>query len=339
VAIAFRRVFDATGETVSGDPSRKMDDDVVKVDVVVVNYHSGRVLSRAIEAAEAFLGDAARLFIVDNSVGDGAVQTVRELVPEATVIENDRNRGFAAAVNQAVAAGDGEVVLLLNPDIGQLSGSFAGVDAIFRSNARVGAVAVRLLNADGSVQRLCRHEPRLRDMLRPEWWQGQGASFMPEWDYRTQRRVDVACGACLFLRRSALADVGPFDERFFVYYEETDWLVRAKVRGWWTVFTPDVEAVHPGGSSTPRHQRESLLLLESQHKYARKHFGIASSLLLRATFVAYDFLRWLRSLPGMKRAPRRGMLQRRLKMHLAPPGAGIRVSDRRAPAARSTADV
>ena len=116
-------------------------------------------------------------------------------------------------------------------------------------------------------------------------------------------------GACLFLRRAALADVGPFDERFFVYYEETDWLIRAKRRGWRTVFLPTVEAVHASAGSSPdARSPHVLLLLESQHRYARKHFGPATAALLRTTLLGIDTARLARhALAGRARArgPRR----------------------------------
>ena len=81
----------------------------------------------------------------------------------------------------------------------------------------------------------------------PNWQRPRRYRSHPLGHQRHSRRVDAATGACLFLRRAALADVGPFDERFFVDYEETDWLIRAKRRGWQTVFLPTVEATQRVG--------------------------------------------------------------------------------------------
>ena len=105
-------------------------------------------------------------------------------------------------------------------------------------------------------------------------WRRPRRYRMLDWDHREARPVDAARGACLFMRRAAFGDVGLFDERFFLYYEETDWLIRAKRRGWRTVFLPTVEVVHAGAGSSPDvRSPHDLLLLESQHRYARKHFG------------------------------------------------------------------
>jgi CelD/BcsL family acetyltransferase involved in cellulose biosynthesis len=130
-------------------------------------------------------------------------------------------------------------------------------------------------------------------------WRRPRQYRMLDWDYASRRQVDAATGACLFLRRSAFDDVGPFDERFFVYYEETDWLVRAKQRGWRTVFVPTVEAVHvSGGSSPDAGAQPSLLLLESQHRYADKHFGRAAGAGLRGTLLGLDAARAARHTLG-----------------------------------------
>ena len=139
---------------------------------------------------------------------------------------------------------------------------------------------------------------------------------MLDWDQCDPRPVDAATGACLFLRRSALADVGPFDERFFVYYEETDWLIRAKRRGWRTVFLPGVEAMHASGSSSPGvRSGRSLLLLESQHRYARKHFGPVTAVLLRSALAGLDAARLVRH-AGAGGAERRAQARDRIRVHV-----------------------
>ena len=166
--------------------------------------------------------------------------------PTRCVITNPVNRGYAAAVNQALANARADVVLLLNPDVERIAGRYADVVDAFR-DPRVAAVVTRTLDADGSVTPNCFRAPRPFDLIAEDValadrfprWQRPRRYRLLDWDYRSLRQVDAATGACLFLRRSALADVGPFDERFFVYYEETDWLIRAKRRGWRTVFVSD----------------------------------------------------------------------------------------------------
>lgn len=263
------------------------------------------------------------MIVVDNSPGDGAAEIVRSADPAATVIRNPVNRGYAAAVNQAVAVAGADVVLLMNPDVQDIAGSYADVAGVFR-DSRVAAVVTRLLNPDGTTQPNCITAPRPFDMISEDValterfpnWQRPRRYRMLDWDQRDSRRVDAATGACLFLRRAALADVGPFDERFFVYYEETDWLIRAKRRGWQTVFLPTVEATHASAGSSPDvRSRPSLLLLESQHRYARKHFGPVTAALLRTALVGIDSARLARhALAGSP--TRRAEALGRIRVHL-----------------------
>ena len=96
-------------------------------DVIVVNFHSAPLIERTIGIARELAGGAARLIVVDNSPGDGAADVVRLADSDATVIANPVNRGYAAAVNQALAVADANFVLLINPDVRNVSGSYADV--------------------------------------------------------------------------------------------------------------------------------------------------------------------------------------------------------------------
>ena len=292
-------------------------------DAIVVNFHSTRLIEKTVAIVREFAGSGTRLILVDNSPGDGAGEIVRSADPEATVIENSVNRGYAAAVNQGLMVADADLILLINPDVGRISGSYADVLDAFH-HPRVGAVVVRLLNTDGTLEPNCIRAPRPFDLISedlalaarfPSW--GRPRRYrMLDWDYREPRPVDAARGACLFIRRAALADVGLFDERFFLYYEETDWLIRAKRRGWRTIFLPTVAAIHAGAGSSPDlRSPHELLLLESQHRYARKHFGPATTALLRTTQLGIDGARLVRhALDG--RAEARAAAADRIRVHL-----------------------
>jgi GT2 family glycosyltransferase len=278
----------------------------MSVDVVVVSYRSAPLIGRAVAAALGLVGDDAGVIVVDNSPGDGAAEAVRAVARDATVLANRTNRGFAAAVNRALAVSTAEVVLLLNPDVEAISGAYADVAAAF-ADPRVAAVAARLEQPDGSPLGNCFAAPRAFDFVSEDLalaqrfpgWRRPRRFRQLDRDPAEPRTVDWASGACLFLRRAAVGDVGPFDERFFVYCEETDWLVRAARRGWTTAYVPAVRAVHATAASSPGvDARPSLLLLASQHRYARKHFGPARAATLRAALVGIDAARIARHARG-----------------------------------------
>jgi hypothetical protein len=300
----------------------------MRLDVVSVSYRSAPLIGRTVAVARGFAGPEAGLIVIANSPGDGTAATVRSVAPEATVIENRTNRGYAAAVNQGVAASQADVVLLLNPDVERITGGLDDILAAF-ADPRIAAVVPRLVDGAGAVVPSCIRTPRPFDMLSEDvalaerfpGWQRARAYRMLDWDHADARPVDAATGACLFLRRSALADVGPFDERFFVYYEETDWLIRAGRRGWRTLFVPSVEATHASAGSSPEADvRSSLLLLESQHRYARKHFGPVTAALLRTALVGVDSARLVRHRGDAGRgAEARARIRVHLTMHAPRP--------------------
>jgi GT2 family glycosyltransferase len=296
----------------------------VTLDVVVVSYRSAGLVPGCVEAALAFAGDRARVVLVDNSPGEGAREAVVGLVHEATIIENDRNVGYAFAVNQAIAACAGDLILFLNPDVTSIRGGFETIEQAFADDPTLAAITPSLITADGTQEPTCRREPKPFDLVAetldlagrfPRWQRPKRFRMLDEWDH-TRRLVDAATGACLFLRRAALDDVGRFDESFFLYWEETDWLIRAARKGWHTLYLPSVEAVHLGRRSTDvPSEMLSLLLLESQHVYARKHFGQAVAMALRGALGAIDLLRWARGLrPGG--AARRARMARRIRVHV-----------------------
>ena len=293
------------------------------VDVILVNYRSGPRLAAAVAEAVRWLGGRAAVTIVDNAPGDGSVELAERAHAGVRVIANEENRGFAFAVNQAIRATTAPFVLLLNPDVSGIRGEFAAIERILAADDDVAAVAPRLVGPDGSLQRSARREPRPHDLLvdvfglrgRFPGSRRLFASHYGDWDYASTRVVDAASGAFLVLRRAALERVGPFDERYFVYAEETDWLVRAKRLGWKTVFTPEVEAVHEARASTDAGESDLVLLLvESEHKYVQKHFGAPTALAFRGAALGVDGLRWgVAAVRG--RSAHRRALARRLRVH------------------------
>jgi hypothetical protein len=297
------------------------------LDIVLVNFHSTEVLTGSLVAARAAFGQSARFFLVDNSPGDGAADLARAAQPNLEVISNDRNRGFAAAVNQGIAAGSADVVLLLNPDVSDIRGDVNVVRDAFRSDPTLGAVGVRLESPQGELLRTYLSAPRALDILSSELslvtrfpgWSRLRQPKLLDWDYSSPKYVECLTGACLFLRRQALESVGPFDERYFLYWEETDWLVRAGAAGWRALFQPAMCAAHIGGRSSDGHsERLRLLLIESQRVYASRHFGRVTAFGLHAAACVADTLRlgWSYRLNRARGRRRRAELRDQLRTRI-----------------------
>jgi N-acetylglucosaminyl-diphospho-decaprenol L-rhamnosyltransferase len=291
------------------------------LDVIVVAYRSGAVLAEALAGLSRF-SEGSHIIVVDNSPDDPSAAEAVAGLPTARMLAEPENVGFAAAVNDAFALATADIVLLANPDIRTLAGSADDVLRIFATNPAAGAVAVRLLDGEGRLQH-CRRRFRRFDLFAPalglgrlpSGWARRFGNTMSEWDHAEERVVDLATGALLFIRRAAFEDVGPFDEQFFMYWEETDWLERARAKGWQLVYTPAVGAVHAvRGSSGNPDTDHSVLLLESTYKYALKHFGRSTAFSLRTSWILADLARLAMGVVRPSRDRRKTL--ERLRFHL-----------------------
>jgi len=296
----------------------------VTLDAVIVSYRSGALVVDVIAALRAF-APVSRIIVVNNSVDDSAALDEADAAG-IVVIQNAENRGFAAAVNQGVDRSRSDYVMLVNPDVTEFRGSFDPILNIFERDPRAAAVGVRLENPDGSLQDSCRRTPGVTDFIgesvalsrRLPRWRRFRRFRMLDWQYDTERVVDAASGAFLVLRRAALDAVGPFDERFFVYGEELDWLLRAKKAGWRTYFTPSASARHAsGGSSDQARTTLSLLLAASSHVYANKHLGRFRARVLREVLTALELARIAAAVFRRDRASKIREASARLRVHRA----------------------
>lgn len=247
--------------------------------VVVVAYGSPEPLRAALAPLKGL-----SVTVVDNS----SLPETRQLVEEHAghYVDAGANIGFGAAVNLALASLDERGlgrsdVLLLNPDA---SISADGVDELAKAlHAQVGTACIAPSQTDPSGARVERVEWPFPSPL-AAWLVALGLG-------RLERRRGFVIGSILLLNRLALDDVGRFDERFFLYAEETDWQKRAVDRGWRIGYAPNVRGTHVGGGTSSDENVRSELFHTSQLIYMRKHFGAAGALIARMAMVAGSLAR------------------------------------------------
>lgn len=255
------------------------------VSVIVVSYNTRDLLARALASALAHAAaaeDGCRLhvecIVVDNASVDGSADMVEARFPEAILLRSAENRGFAWAVNRGLERASGDLVLLLNPDAELAPGALTRMVEFLLERPRVAAVGPRLLYADGTRQHAAFRFPTLA-MIVLDFFPLHGRLLDSRLNGRyplaaSPHRIDHPLGACMLLRRVALEDVGPFDERFFMYCEEVDWCLRAKAKGWEIYHLPDAVAQHVGGQSA-RQNRDAMYveLHRSRLRLYEKHYG------------------------------------------------------------------
>jgi GT2 family glycosyltransferase len=258
-----------------------------RIDVIVVCWNDKEKIATALDSVFALAEIQAEpwfanVVVSDNGSTDGSREFLRERYGRhVRIVENGANLGFAAACNRAFAVTEARYVFLLNPDAELKDHALSSIVAFMDSHPRCGIAGSRIYNYDGSVQESCgEFDTWLGAFLRSSAW-GDWPIFRPfangarlrGWNYDTERRVDLAIGAALAIRRDLIDDIGPFDERYFLYHEEVDFAKRAALAGWQTWFVPSSEAVHEGMGSAKGQYNVETRKQSSRRKYWIKHHG------------------------------------------------------------------
>lgn len=229
---------------------------------VVVNWNSGPHLRGALDALFAYLpGGDWDVTVVDNASSDGSEGCAEGRGPRCRLLRNTGNRGFGAAVNQAVAATAAPCVLIVNPDCRIEPESVATLAAALQADGECGLAGPAVFGDDGVVQGSARGDPDMltglfgRSAVLRRLLPASAAARRNVRDAelagagRGGARVDWVSGACMLVRRRALEAVGGFDERYFLYWEDADLCRRLRAAGWSVRYVPAARVRHAGGVS------------------------------------------------------------------------------------------
>lgn len=279
--------------------------DQPRVSVVIVSYNARDHLAACLRALQAHAGVEHETIVIDNNSSDASRDVVRQTLPSARLVPNDRNAGFAVACNQGIVASRSPYVLLLNSDAELQPGTLPHLVDVLDERADVAAVGPRTLNSDGTPQLSWGpalstfSEWRQRRKVRAVRARRPDALRLVEAEAREEREPDWVSASCLLTRRAALAEVKGFDEAFFLYEEDVDLCVRLRRQGWKVVYTPGGKVVHHLGRSTAKASRQSYLAYQRSHLYYYyKHCGRLATTLLRLHLITSGMLMRLRRRSG-----------------------------------------
>jgi len=221
------------------------------VSVVVVSYNGLPYIEQCLESVRGH-----DVVVVDHGSSDGTLDFVREHFPEVKVIEQE-NKGMGGGNNAGMRAADGRYFFLLNSDAWVVGDGLDALVELADSDPDAAVVGPKLLNTDGTLQRSARGEPTLWRLATEYLYLRKLAPrtrllnplYRGVFDHDRVEEVDWLYGPALLVRREAADAVGLFDEDFFMFSEEVDWMTRFRRAGWTILFTPDAEVVHVGGAS------------------------------------------------------------------------------------------
>lgn len=258
---------------------------VVDLSVIVVNYNTSHLLDEFFEALSSAKSHLfVQILFVDNASKDASRDVLRSKYPAVSVTFNVVNVGFGRANNQAVPLVQGRYALLLNTDAFVAPDTLTKTVACMDAHPDCGVLGVKLTDRAGALQPSCRYFPTpfnsflARTGLQRLFPWVQLVDNMA-WDHDTVRECDWVPGCYYLIRREVLDQVGLFDPRYFMYYEEVDHCRRVKAAGWKVVYYPDTSIVHLAGESAKsagvlsKARQISTLQVESELLYMRKHHG------------------------------------------------------------------
>ncbi|MEV7662445.1 WecB/TagA/CpsF family glycosyltransferase [Paenarthrobacter sp. NPDC089316] len=272
--------------------------DAADLAVVVVTYNNEGDIGPLVEGLrKEALGQSIKVVVADNSPND---HTLMELAkyPDITAIKTGGNLGYAGGINAAMsAAGEAGAYLILNPDLRIEAGAIAAMRRrLVQSGA--GMVVPVLLDDDGTVYPSLRREPGILRALgdaalgshlraRPGWLSEM--DFDDE-SYLHGHQVDWATGAALLIDAAAAKMVGVWDERFFLYSEETDYCHRMREAGYSIWFEPAARMWHTRGGSGASAQLGALMSV-NRVRYAEKYLRPGRVVAFRGVVLAAELAR------------------------------------------------
>jgi GT2 family glycosyltransferase len=214
--------------------------------LAVLNYDGRELLDEALPSIVAQDYEPFEVVVVDNGSRDGSPAYVRERWPSVRVVALERNVGVTAALNACVAAaGDADVVALLNNDVELAPDWLATLVRVLEEHPDAAAAAGKLLRQTDR-----RVIDRAGDMMRwSSWCGGRGSGEIDDGQYDAAGEIFSVGGAAALYRRAALEDVGPFDEDYFAYLEDVDWGFRARLAGYTARYEPAALGYHRGGAT------------------------------------------------------------------------------------------
>jgi GT2 family glycosyltransferase len=239
---------------------------MVELSIIIVNWNGANFLTECLRSiVESPPSAKYEIIVIDNGSNDRSVEILKS--EETTkmlngvnfrLIEREENLGFGRANNFVIEQTDAPYVFLLNPDTRVKSGAIDRLMKTLMSDERIGAVAPKLLNEDGTIQPNVWAFPptatkylvtnlRLYVLLPPSI---RGSWLLSShWNYSERRRVPIFSGAAIMASRKMIEDVGGFDPEYHMFGEDAEWCVRIGRKGWQLYFEPEAEIYHLGGQS------------------------------------------------------------------------------------------
>jgi hypothetical protein len=257
---------------------------MIKLSIIIINYNGGEYLYKCLSSL--YSSDQNLTFetiVVDNNSEDGSPAMIANNFPDAVLIRNSENLGFAKGNNIGISRSCGQYILLLNSDTVVLGNALKNLADYLDTHPDVAIVSPRLVYPDFTDQGVARTFPTpmnalfgrrtLLARLFPNNRYSKKYIVSQKDNSNNPFEVDWVSGACLMVRRSIIDEIGPLDDDFFMYWEDLEFCYRVKMKGWKVVCIPSETVIHYEGKSTLK-KISSRCIIEfnrSAYLYYKKH--------------------------------------------------------------------
>lgn len=278
-------------------------DNQLDLSVIAVNWNTRELLRDCLKSVYEQAGNVNfEVIVIDNASVDDSCNMVRGLFPKVTLIANDTNKGYAAALNQGMRVARGRYFLLLNSDTVVCDSAIEKTIKYADEHPQVGVVGCQVWRSSDKVQMTCFSFPSVLTLLfdalalnrvfyRSHFF---GRKGMRWWLRDSERQVDVVSGVFMLVRREAIDEVGLMDEDYFFLCEETDWCYRFSKAGWKMMFWPGASIVHVGGGMQSRKKAAAKMMVQTQKSlliFFKKHYSLVEYLAARLILTVHCGLR------------------------------------------------
>ena len=265
----------------------------MKLSIVIICWNDLKVLPACLKSIyEQTQTTPFEVIISDNGSTDGSIDWVRQNYPQARILENNANLGYARGNNVGIKEAGGDYILILNPDTIIHDRALDKWISYADRHPEAGAFGCKVNNPDGSFQDPARPFPTPFHYLMVAFRMRQ--NVYSGWKGESEREIDWQSGCCVLFRGPLLKQLGGFDERFFYHFEEVDLCYRVWKAGHKILYTPDVVITHLGGQSVGRFPiRFELEKYRNRYRYFHKHYGRKGLLQCRQIALAHLWVRRL----------------------------------------------
>jgi len=266
----------------------------MKLSIIIINWNTKELIKKCLNSVLKYTSFTDyQLIVIDNNSSDGSQKFLSDFCLQnklnLKIILNNQNKGFAQAVNQGLKIAQGEYILLLNPDTEIKEKTLSEVIDFISLDKSIGILGGKILNPNGSHQPSVRSFPTLSSQIfillkLHHFFRNKAVKkyLVIDFDYSKTQEVDQVMGAFFLIRRKVIEQIGYFDDKFFLWFEEVDFCKRAKDTGWKILYCHKIEIIHCGGASFSQKSsfRNQCQFNKSLLYYFKKHHGLLKYYLL-----------------------------------------------------------